>query len=121
MARSVAAYRRDKLRLLTLPGVRRCVLNATAPEVMAAPRATDDVLTFGDRPRLARDRGGLRRVAAIVVRELPLIGRHNALNVCGALTALDAVGLSLRRSQPPRWRTSSASTTGSRSSTRPAA
>ena len=26
-------------------------------------------------------------------RDLPLIGRHNALNVCGALTALDAVGI----------------------------
>ena len=26
---SVEAYRRDKLRLLALPGVRRCVLNAT--------------------------------------------------------------------------------------------
>ena len=38
-------YRRDKLRLLALPGVRRCVLNATAPAVMAAPRGDAEVLT----------------------------------------------------------------------------
>ena len=44
------AYRNDKLRLLNLPGVRRCVLNALSPEVMAAPRATDDVLLFGEPP-----------------------------------------------------------------------
>ena len=43
-------YREDKLRLLNLPGVRRCVLNALAPEVLAAPRATDDVLRFGEPP-----------------------------------------------------------------------
>src|SRR3954471_17281396 len=43
-------YKADKLRLLALNGVRRCVLNATAPEVMAAPRATEDVLTFGEPP-----------------------------------------------------------------------
>lgn len=92
---SVEAYRRDKLRLLTLPGVRRCVLNATAPLVMAAPRATQDVFTFGEAPGWHVTEAGAVARGDVVVAELPLIGRHNALNVCGALTALEAVGLTL--------------------------
>ncbi|MDA0179971.1 UDP-N-acetylmuramoyl-L-alanine--D-glutamate ligase [Solirubrobacter phytolaccae] len=93
---SVEAYRADKLRLLTLPGVRRCVLNATAPLVMAAPRVADaDVLTFGAEPGWhVREDGAVAR-GHQAIAALPLIGRHNALNVCGALTALEAVGVSL--------------------------
>ncbi|MDA0171851.1 UDP-N-acetylmuramoyl-L-alanine--D-glutamate ligase [Solirubrobacter taibaiensis] len=90
---SVEVYRRDKLRLLTLPGVKRCVLNATAPEVMAAPRGTEDVLTFGVAPGWHVVGDGAVARGDEVVSDLPLIGRHNALNVCGALTALDAVGV----------------------------
>lgn len=92
---SVEAYRRDKLRLLTLPGVRRCVLNATAPLVMAAPRATEDVLTFGAEPGWHVTEDGAVARGDQRISDLPLIGRHNALNVCGALTALEAVGLSV--------------------------
>jgi len=92
---SAETYRRDKLRLLSLPGVRRCVLNATSAEVMAAPRATDDVLTFGVPPGWHVTEDGAVARADQVVAELPLIGRHNALNVCGALTALDAIGVAL--------------------------
>jgi UDP-N-acetylmuramoyl-L-alanine---L-glutamate ligase len=91
------AYRHDKLRLLALPGVRRCVLNATSPEVMAAPRATEEVWTFGTPPgwyvtgdgSVARG-GGEIHVPAGTLR---LPGRHNALNVCGAATALEALGI----------------------------
>ncbi|RKQ84958.1 UDP-N-acetylmuramoylalanine--D-glutamate ligase [Solirubrobacter pauli] len=92
---SVDAYRADKLRLLALPGVRRCVLNATAPLVMAAPRGAAELRTFGSSPgwHVAEDGSVVR--GDVVVRALPLIGRHNALNVCGALTALEAVGLSV--------------------------
>jgi UDP-N-acetylmuramoylalanine--D-glutamate ligase len=91
----VDAYRADKLRLLALPGVRRCVLNATAPLVMAAPRGAAELRTFGSSPgwHVAEDGSVVR--GDVVVRALPLIGRHNALNVCGALTALEAVGLSV--------------------------
>jgi UDP-N-acetylmuramoylalanine--D-glutamate ligase len=92
---SVEAYRRDKLRLLTLDGVRRCVLNATSPEVMAAPRVDGDVFTFGRAPGWhVREDGSVAR-RDTVVSELPLIGRHNALNVCGAFTAVEAVGVPL--------------------------
>ena len=90
---SVEAYRRDKLRLLALPGVERCVLNATAPLVMAAPRGDAELFTFGVEPGWhVTDDGAVAR-GDMVVSDLPLIGRHNALNVCGALTALDAVGV----------------------------
>jgi UDP-N-acetylmuramoylalanine--D-glutamate ligase len=92
---TVEAYRRDKLRLLNLPGVRRCVLNATSPEVMGAPRATDDVLTFGVAPGWHVTEDGSVARGDVLISELPLIGRHNALNVCGAATALEAVGLSV--------------------------
>ena len=97
---TVEAYRRDKLRLLALPGVRRCVLNATSPEVMAAPRAVEEVLTFGEPPGwyvtaegdVARGEGEVHVAAGT----LTLTGRHNALNVCAAATALEAVGIPVR-------------------------
>src|SRR4051794_12266237 len=47
---TLEAYKRDKLRLLNLPGVRRCVLNELSTEVMAAPRATEAVWRFGRPP-----------------------------------------------------------------------
>jgi len=88
-------YREDKLRLLNLPGVRRCVLNALAPEVLAAPRATDDVLRFGEPPGWhVADDGAVTR-AGETFGPVPLFGRHNALNVCGALTALEALDVPL--------------------------
>ena len=90
---SVEAYRSDKLRLLALPGVRRCVLNATAPLVMAAPRGAAEVLTFGVEPGWHVTEDGSVARGDVVLSDLPLIGRHNALNVCGALTTLDAVGI----------------------------
>src|SRR4051794_11325853 len=87
--RTFEVYRADKLKLLALPGGRRGVLTAPPPEVMAAPRATDDVFLFGEPP------GWHVTAAGEVARgderfgPIPLFGRHNALNVCGALTALN--------------------------------
>src|SRR4051794_16506561 len=91
-------YKADKLRLLALDGVRRCVLNATAPEVMAAPRATEDVLTFGEPPGWHVSPEGEVVRGGETFGPVPLFGRHNALNVCGALTALEALEIPL----PPR-------------------
>lgn len=93
------AYRNEKLRVLSLPGVRRCVLNATSEEVMRAPRATADVWTFGRPPgwhvnaegAVAHGDGEVR----VPSGQLPLPGRHNALNVCGAATALEALGIAV--------------------------
>lgn len=87
-------YRQDKLRLLTLPGVQSCVLNVTSPEVIAAPRACRDSWTYGAAPGWHVTENGIARADAhIASADLPLLGPHNALNVCGALTALDALGI----------------------------
>lgn len=91
-------YRADKLKLLALPGVRRCVVNALSAEVMAAPKATDDAWEFGVAPgwHVTAD-GSVARDGAPVLHpdDIPLIGKHNALNVCGALTALEALEIPL--------------------------
>ena len=97
------AYRADKLRLLGLPGVRVAVVNGATSGYARSWRA-------GAHPD-ARDGRELRRAAtagmswqegialrrqlgrAASIAELPLRGEHNALNLCGALTALEALGI----------------------------
>ena len=92
-------YRADKLRILDLPGVRVRVLNGRDAQLMtAAATATDGALqtrVFGvpegwDVQRAGIAHGGRQVVASA---ELPLLGEHNALNVCAALTALEAFGV----------------------------
>lgn len=90
-------YRREKLRLLNLPGVERCVVNATSPTVMAAPRR-GTTLTFGDSGGWhVTPEGGVAHPdgRALAPADLPLLGDHNALNLCGALTALTAAEIEL--------------------------
>lgn len=89
------AYRHDKLRLLTLPGVERCVVNGLSADVMAAKRTCVHSFVFGVAPGWRVERDGLAVGERLAVRgdDLPLIGPHNALNICGALTALDALDL----------------------------
>jgi UDP-N-acetylmuramoylalanine--D-glutamate ligase len=92
------AYRRDKLRLLSLPGVERCVVNALSPEVMAAPRAPGPVFAYGTAPgwHVGDDGSVVKDGGAPLARDvLPLRGPHNALNLCGALTALEALDIPL--------------------------
>lgn len=88
-------YRADKLRLLALPGVRRCVLNATDAAVAAAPRACDDTTTYGLAPGWHVTPEGVARADELVLpsETLPLLGPHNALNVCAALAVLDALAI----------------------------
>jgi UDP-N-acetylmuramoylalanine--D-glutamate ligase len=96
---SEQAYRADKLRLLGLPGVRTVVLNgrdpglAGEPAVDAALEAPGEAVVYGvpggwDVLDGGVARGGQLRAAAA---ELPLRGEHNALNLCGALAALEAL------------------------------
>ena len=92
---TMEVYACDKLRLLALPGVRRCVLNERSPEVMATPRRAEaDVFLYGSRPgwNVMKD-GSVALGDDLVVPfdRLPLIGDHNSLNICGALTALIAL------------------------------
>jgi UDP-N-acetylmuramoylalanine--D-glutamate ligase len=94
---SEQAYRAEKLRILQLPGVERAVLSARQPELAAAPTTAAERRLFGDPSGWdvldgAVARGGEIRLPA---GGLPLPGEHNALNLCAALTALEAAGVEL--------------------------
>jgi UDP-N-acetylmuramoyl-L-alanine---L-glutamate ligase len=90
-------YRADKLRLLELPGVRTAVLNARDRALAALHPAVEEVRLYGtpggwdvgEAGEIVR--GGAPMLGA---GELELPGEHNALNLCGALTALEALGVS---------------------------
>jgi UDP-N-acetylmuramoylalanine--D-glutamate ligase len=95
---SEEAYRADKLRLLGLRGVRTAVLNARDARLAALEPAVS-VVRYGEpggwdvtAEGVALD-GELRVAGA----ELPLRGEHNALNLCGALAALEAFGIAAPR------------------------
>ena len=88
------AYRREKLRLLALPEVRLAVLNAREPGLIGvATRAR--VVRYGDPDGWNAGPDGVTRAGRRVLapEDLPLAGEHNALNLCAALTALEAVGI----------------------------
>lgn len=94
---SGARYVADKLRILGDRSRTIAVLNAE-DATLAGLETTGDVRWFGtttgwhlDASHVCR---GPERVLAI--SELPLPGRHNALNLCGALAALDAAGFDAR-------------------------
>ena len=97
---SEQAYRSDKLRLLELPGVRVAVLNARE-ESLAALAPAVELRLYGRAPGWDCDGAAVTHAGtpAIAADELPLRGEHNALNLCGALTALEAIGV-----EPPPLR-----------------
>lgn len=91
---SEQAYRADKLRLLGLPGVCLAVLNARDPSLQALSLELE-VRRYGtpsgwDVGETDLLHGGLRTMG---LDELQVPGEHNALNLCGALTALEALGV----------------------------
>jgi UDP-N-acetylmuramoylalanine--D-glutamate ligase len=96
---SEAAYHEDKLRLLGLPGVRAAVLNARDERLVKAAPA-DATTTFYGAPG-GWDVGpdGVASCGELVAAtaQLPLRGEHNALNLCAALTALQAAGIATPR------------------------
>jgi UDP-N-acetylmuramoyl-L-alanine---L-glutamate ligase len=83
--RSEQAYRADKLRILTLPGVEVTVLNARDPQLTGAEVRGRTIL-FGAGEDVDRLRAS----------GVPLKGKHNLLNLSGALAGLEALGI-----QPP--------------------
>jgi UDP-N-acetylmuramoylalanine--D-glutamate ligase len=88
-------YRAEKLRILGLAGVRVAVLNGR-DERLAAVHPAIPTRLFGTLDGWDVLDGGiaLRGVRAASAAELlPLRGEHNALNVCGALCALEAFGI----------------------------
>ncbi len=93
---SEAAYRREKLRLLGLPGVQAVAYRPGDPEVQGAVAGDAVHVHFGvpggwhiEDDGVVSDGDG----TLISPRSLPLPGRHNAENLCAALAALDAAGL----------------------------
>ncbi len=94
--RGEAGYRRDKLRLASLPGVELVVANAADPGLAELrDDAGERLRTFGDAGGYHVDDRALRRGDELVtaIADLPFPGRHNALNLCAALAALEAVGV----------------------------
>jgi UDP-N-acetylmuramoyl-L-alanine---L-glutamate ligase len=87
-------YRADKLRLLALPGVRSAVLNARDP-ILAALEPAVRLRYYGLPEGWDAAAGGVAHagVPVLAAERLALHGEHNALNLCGALTALEALGL----------------------------
>ena len=88
--RGEAAYRHDKLRLFTLPEVRDVVCGPDADLDVAAGAV---VHRFGTANgwHLAGESVAHPDGTYIAPEELPLRGSHNALNLCAALTLVDAM------------------------------
>ena len=92
---SERAYREDKLRILTLDGVREVVLPARQEDLAAAATTAAARRLFGAPEGWdASDEGVLLSGSLrLPGSQLPLPGLHNALNLCAALTALEAAGV----------------------------
>ncbi len=91
---SEQAYRADKLRLLGLPGVRAVVLNAR-DERLSGVAADVETLRYGLPDGWDVLDGGVAFQGELLAAEteLPLRGEHNVLNLCAALTGLEALGV----------------------------
>jgi UDP-N-acetylmuramoylalanine--D-glutamate ligase len=98
---SERAYRADKLRLLGLPGVRVAVVNGRDERLRDELAARAGVERGAETIRYGVPGGWDVTAEGIAFRgepraasaELPLRGEHNALNLCGALAALEALGV----------------------------
>jgi UDP-N-acetylmuramoylalanine--D-glutamate ligase len=92
---SEQAYQAEKLRLLALPGVRRVVLNGRDAQLARAADDAAQVTFYGVADGWDASAAGVQ-LGGVPMREsaqLPLPGEHNALNLCGALAALEAFGI----------------------------
>jgi UDP-N-acetylmuramoylalanine--D-glutamate ligase len=89
------AYRDEKLRLFSLPGVSTAVVNARQPELVEAASGFERVVLYGEAGGWDCDRRGILHAGELVVglADLPLLGSHNALNLCAALAALEVAGV----------------------------
>ncbi|HWJ51646.1 MAG TPA: UDP-N-acetylmuramoyl-L-alanine--D-glutamate ligase, partial [Solirubrobacteraceae bacterium] len=90
------AYRADKLRILGLPGVRVAVVGERE-ERIARAHPDIEVEVFGVVGGWEPADGGvfLGGELKLAGADLPLHGEHNALNLCAALMALEALGVEL--------------------------
>jgi UDP-N-acetylmuramoylalanine--D-glutamate ligase len=93
---SEARYFADKLALVTRAAPRTAVLNAAdATLVELEVPASTRVLWFNHADGWHLREGSLYRGerAVLDARSLPIPGRHNRLNLCAALAAIEALGL----------------------------
>lgn len=90
-------YRADKLRILALPGVRAAVLGPGEALTAAVAAVGEGVAVrrFGlaEGWAVAGSRVVRDGQPVLELNELPLRGAHNALNLCAALSALEALGV----------------------------
>ena len=93
-------YVADKLVLAERADV--LVLNGLQPELLARTAAHAARRVFGSDAgwHLAGGQVCHGAEALFVLRELPLPGEHNGLNLCAALTVIDALGLDARAALP---------------------
>ena len=93
--RSEEAYRREKLRLFSLPGVLACAYPSNSADIAAAVAACRRRIAFGGGDGWHVIDGGIAHPdgTSVASRDLPLRGPHNALNLCAALAAIDAAEL----------------------------
>ncbi|MGH2906863.1 MAG: UDP-N-acetylmuramoyl-L-alanine--D-glutamate ligase [Solirubrobacterales bacterium] len=93
-------YFADKLRLARLPQLERAVVNAEDARLM---RETDELprVLYGSSQRFHVAGDGVVRDGEpfIAAGQFPLPGRHNLLNLCAALTTLEALGTELATDQ----------------------
>ena len=91
---SESAYREDKLRLLGLPGVRTAVLNAREDSLARlSPPPQITRYGLGEGWDASLEGVFLRGRPMLSAEHLPLAGEHNALNLCAALSGLEALDL----------------------------
>lgn len=92
---SAEAYRAEKLRILSLPELRTAVMPARQGSLAVAATAAGRLL-FGAPGGWDVAEAGVFFEGELraTMDELPLSGLHNALNLCAALTALEAIGVS---------------------------
>jgi len=86
-------YAADKLALAH--AAETLIVNALQPELMARTATHPNRTTFGDAATWHVREGAIFRAGrrACALADLPLPGLHNALNVCAALTAVEALGM----------------------------
>jgi UDP-N-acetylmuramoyl-L-alanine---L-glutamate ligase len=88
-------YYADKLRLLGLPDVGATVLNGRDPRLLDAAGDAIEPRLYGVQEGWDTTDEGIAFAGRLMARtdELPLRGAHNALNLCAALTAIEAIGV----------------------------
>ena len=89
------AYRREKLRLFSLPGVAACAYPPKFADIEAAVAMCPRRIAFGNNAgwHLTGDGIAHRDGTVLASGDLPFRGPHNALNLCAALAAIDAADL----------------------------